>query len=202
MLGRQFLVTRRRHALVMDNSPDRLYPYPPSGGKMVPVQTEKLYSEFFAMAKATDVEKSGLPSNNLQAGAHLRSTAGHHVPCPEISDASSVCDKEALSYAFFIQSLPYMEVHPQVVKIRERDDQAEMLKSIFSTQSDPSLCVYSNRRARGGGTVVRDEREVSLDARRSHDRDPGPGLLAFSRSPVSGPLFYKRNFNPQNGGYA
>jgi len=186
----------------MDNRADRFYPYPPGGGEKVPAQTDKVYSAFCVEAQPSDLVKCGESQSNLQARVILISTAGRTAPCPAISNASSVYDEEASSYTFFIQSLPSMEVHPQVVEIRERDDHAEMMESIFSTQNDPSLCVYNKRRARGDGTVVREEREVSLNARRPHDRDPGPGLLAFSRSSVSGPLFYKRNFNPQNGGYA
>jgi hypothetical protein len=186
----------------MDNRANRLYSYSPSSGEGIPVRADNLCSVLVFKQKAPDVDKPGEFCGNLQARDKLMSSAGRMDPCPEISNASAVCDEEASKYIFFIQPLPSVEVHSQVVEIWQWEDQAEMLKSIFSTQNDPSLCAFINSRARGDGTVVREQREVSLNARRSHDRDPGPGLLAFSRSPVSGPLFYKRNFNPQNGGYA
>ena len=186
----------------MDNRANRLYSYSPSSGEGIPVRADNLCSVLIFKQKAPDVDKPGEFCGNLPARDKLMSSAGSKVPCPEISNASAVYDEEASKYIFFIQPLPSVEVHPQVLEIREWEDQTEMMESIFSTQNDPSLCVYNKRRARGDGTVVREEREVSLNARRSHDRDPGPGLLAFSRSPVSDPLFYKRNFNPQNGGYA
>jgi len=125
---------------------------------------------------------------------------------PHTSLYSAFKQSESISgtnlLSFFILALPSFGAHPRSVELREVDERPERMESVFSTQNDPSLRAYNNRRARGDGTVVWDKGQFAPLSCRPHDRDPGPGLLAFSRSPVSDPLFYKRNSNPQNGGNA
>jgi hypothetical protein len=79
----------------------------------------------------------------------------------------------------------------------------EESKRLFSTQNDRNSRPLYKRRARGAHVGIPELRmQRALHPGCPPDRKPGPGLLAFSRSPVSGPLFYKRKINPQNGGHA
>ena len=105
------------------------------------------------------------------------------------------------SIPLFIHPLPSTRLH--AVDIREMHAINSPGKRLFSTQMDCSVQRINKRRARGESMGIPETdhfRGTESDC--PQDRDPGPGLLAFSRSPDSGPLFYKRNFNPQNGGYA
>ena len=79
----------------------------------------------------------------------------------------------------------------------------EESKRLFSTQMDCSPQRINKRRARGESMGIPETDHFrGTESCCPQDRDPGPGLLAFSRSPDSDPLFYKRNSNPQIGGHA
>ena len=105
------------------------------------------------------------------------------------------------SIPLFIHPLPLPRLH--AVDIREMHANNSPGKRLFSTQMDYSLQRFNKRRARGESMGIPETDHLSgAESGCPQDRDPGPGLLAFSRSPDSGPLFYKRNSNPQIGGHA
>jgi hypothetical protein len=101
----------------------------------------------------------------------------------------------------FIHPLPSTRLH--AVDIREMHASNSPGKRLFSTQMDYSPQRINKRRARGESMGIPETDHFrGAESGCPQDRDPGPGLLAFSRSPDSGPLFYKRNSNPQIGGHA
>lgn len=105
------------------------------------------------------------------------------------------------SIPLFIHPLPLPRLH--AVDIREMHASNSPGKRLFSTQMDCSPQRINKRRARGESMGIPETDHLSgAESGCPQDRDPGPGLLAFSRSPDSGPLFYKRNSNPQIGGHA
>jgi hypothetical protein len=105
------------------------------------------------------------------------------------------------SIPLFIHPLPLNRLH--AVDIREMHASNSPWKRLFSTQMDCSPQRINKRRARGESMGIPERDHLSgAESGCPQDRDPGPGLLAFSRSPDSGPLFYKRNSNPQIGGHA
>lgn len=101
----------------------------------------------------------------------------------------------------FIHPLALTRLH--AVDIREMHASNSPGKRLFSTQLDYFPQRIIKRRARGESMGIPDTDHFrGTESCCPQDRDPGPGLLAFSRSPDSGPLFYKRNSNPQIGGHA
>ena len=105
------------------------------------------------------------------------------------------------SVPLFIHPLPLTRLH--AVDIREMHASNSPWKRLFSTQMDYSPQRNNKSRARGESMGIPETDHFSgTESCCPQDRDPGPGLLAFSRSPDSGPLFYKRNSNPQIGGHA
>jgi hypothetical protein len=105
------------------------------------------------------------------------------------------------SIPLFIHPLPLPRLH--AVDIREMHANNSPGKRLFSTQMDCSVQRINKRRARGESMGIPETDHFrGAESGCPQDRDPGPGLLAFSRSPDSGPLFYKRNSNPQIGGHA
>jgi hypothetical protein len=105
------------------------------------------------------------------------------------------------SIPLFIHPLPLTRLH--AVDIREMHANNCPGKRLFSTQMDYSMQHVNKRRARGESMGIHETDHIRGTVLCCpQDRDPGPGLLAFSRSPDNGPLFYKRNINPQIGGHA
>jgi hypothetical protein len=105
------------------------------------------------------------------------------------------------SVPLFIHPLPLPRLH--AVDIREMHANISPWKRLFSTQMDYFPQRINKRRARGESMGIPETDHFrGTESCCPQDRDPGPGLLAFSRSPDSGSLFYKRNSNPQIGGHA
>jgi hypothetical protein len=105
------------------------------------------------------------------------------------------------SIPLFIHPLRLNRLH--AVDIREMHASNSPWKRLFSTQMDCSTQRINKRRARGESMGIPEtDHYCGAESGCPQDRDPGPGLLAFSRSPDSDPLFYKRNSNPQIGGHA
>ena len=101
----------------------------------------------------------------------------------------------------FIHPLPLPRLH--AVDIREMYASNSPGKRLFSTQMDYFPQRINKKRARGESMGIPETDHFrGTESGCPQDRNPGPGLLAFSRSPDSGPLFYKRNSNPQIGGHA
>ena len=105
------------------------------------------------------------------------------------------------SISLFIHPLPSTRLH--AVDIREMHANNSPGKRLFSTQMDYSAQRFNKSRARGESMGIPEiDHFRGTESGCPQDRDPGPGLLAFSRSPDGDSLFYKRNINPQNGGNA
>jgi len=146
-----------------------------------------------------------LPSNenawhhghSIQRNESLSSTAfGGRSMLSALLDNSSVP-----FISLFIHPLPSTRLH--AVDIRELHANNSPGKRLFSTQLDYSPQRINKRRARGESMGIPETDHFSgTESCCPQDRDPGPGLLAFSRSPGSDPLFYKRNSNPKIGGHA
>ena len=115
---------------------------------------------------------------------------------------SGLLDNSSVPFiSLFIHPLPSTRLH--AVDIRELHANNSPGKRLFSTQMDYSPQRINKRRARGESMGIPEtDHFCGAESGCPQDRDPGPGLLAFSRSPDSGPLFYKRNSNPQIGGHA
>ena len=140
--------------------------------------------------------------------------ARHRVPSIQRSESriktelgdslmySGLLDNSSVpSISLFIHPLPSNRLH--AVDIREIHANNSPGKRLFSTQLDCSPQRNYKRRARGESMGIPETDHFrGAESGCPQDRDPGPGLLAFSRSPDSGPLFYKRNSNPQIGGHA
>ena len=106
-----------------------------------------------------------------------------------------------VSQTLFIHPLSPNKEH--AVDTREMHDCPSLRKRSFSTQMDCFSRHIYKRRARGASMGIRVKNRINeFFTCCPHDRDPGPGLLAFSRSPDIDPLFYKRNINPLIGGHA
>ena len=128
--------------------------------------------------------------------SRIKSKLGDSLMYSGLLDNSSVP-----SIPLFIHPLPSNRLH--AVDIREIHANNSPGKRLFSTQMDYSPQRINKRRARGESMGIPETDHFSgTESGCPQDRDPGPGLLAFSRSPDSGPLFYKRNSNPQIGGHA
>jgi len=128
--------------------------------------------------------------------SHIKTELGDSLLHSGLLENSSVP-----SIPLFIHPLPLPRLH--AVDIREMHANNSPWKRLFSTQMDYSPQRINKRRARGESMGIPETDHFSgTESCCPQDRDPGPGLLAFSRSPDSGPLFYKRNSNPQIGGHA
>jgi len=124
-----------------------------------------------------------------------------------VSNTDSIClnNSSNLELGFtqtlFIQPLSPNKEHAG--DTREMHDCPSLRKRSFSTQMDCFSQHIYKRRARGASMgILENDQFDDCSSSCPQDRDPGPGLLAFSRSPDGDSLFYKRNINPQNGGNA
>ena len=105
------------------------------------------------------------------------------------------------SQTLFIHPLSPNKEH--AVDTREMHDCPSLRKRSFSTQMDCfSQRIYKRRAREASMGILENDQFDGCSPSCPQDRDPGPGLLAFSRSPDGDSLFYKRNINPQNGGNA
>jgi hypothetical protein len=121
--------------------------------------------------------------------------------CVSLLHSGLLDNSSVSSIPLFIHPLPLPRLH--AVDIREMHANNSPGKRLFSTQMDCSVQRINKRRARGESMGIPETDHFrGAESGCPQDRDPGPGLLAFSRSPDSGPLFYKRNSNPQIGGHA
>ena len=105
------------------------------------------------------------------------------------------------SQTLFIHPLSPNKEH--AVDTREMHDCPSLRKRSFSTRMDCfSPHIYKRRAREASMGILENDQFDDCSSSCPQDRDPGPGLLAFSRSPDGDSLFYKRNINPQNGGNA
>lgn len=74
-------------------------------------------------------------------------------------------------------------------------------RALFSTQNDSSAHLY-NSDVRGAVSVACIEKLESSSCGEPNDRDPRPGLLAFSRPRDPIHFLLNNNVNPSNGGIA
>ena len=133
------------------------------------------------------IQRKDLPSSAVTGFSFMQSSALKH-------SASS-------ARPLFTHPLPL--TYLRAVDIRELLASNSSWRRLFSTQMDYFSRYVYNRRAREESMgILGTEHSCDSGSCCPQDRDPGPGLLAFSRSPVNGPFFYKRNINPQNGGNA
>ena len=124
-----------------------------------------------------------------------------------VSNTDSICPNNfsnselGFTQTLFIHPLSPNKEH--AVDTREMHDCPSLRKRSFSTQMDCfSQRIYERRAREASMGILENDQFDDCFSSCPQDRDPGPGLLAFSRSPDGDSLFYKRNINPQNGGNA